>query len=169
MNISTLERAIRIVHNFKILRIERPKFESQLSEQQWESVDWVVKSFPIDPYICISTANWSNYYAKIVEVVQSIISLLPRLESKLQTQENLTESGNDHASEAIYLPDSPPSQSQIKEMASVESSQENSSFSEKQRAELAKIVAQGITAALRDFNLSTLPKIKSKTYTHDLK
>ncbi|RKF57545.1 hypothetical protein OnM2_073031b [Erysiphe neolycopersici] len=158
VNISTLEKAIRIAHEIKILRIERPKFETQLSEQQWESVDWVVKSFSIDPSICISTGNWKNNYAKTVELVQSIISLLPRLEKKLQKQENLTESINDHAPEAICLPGSSP------KMATSESNQENSSFSEKQRAELANIVAQGITAALRDFSLLTLAENKAKDF-----
>lgn len=164
VNINTPEKAIRIAHEIKTLRIERPNFETQLFEQQWESIDWVVQSFPIDPCIRITTAIWKNNYAKTVEVVQSIISLIPRLEKKLQTQENLTESGSDHTPETICSPGSPPSQGQVKEMASSESSQEVPSFSEKQRAELVNIVAQGISAALRDFNLSILAENKVKDF-----
>ncbi|RKF56333.1 hypothetical protein OnM2_082026, partial [Erysiphe neolycopersici] len=37
VNSRKLEEAIRIAHEIIVLKIQRPKFESQLSKQQWES------------------------------------------------------------------------------------------------------------------------------------
>ncbi|KAI0998999.1 hypothetical protein K3495_g9197 [Podosphaera aphanis] len=153
--VNTLEKAIFIAHEIKILKSERPKFVAQLTNQQWEEIDWVVDSFPIDPesHAQITTSTWKNNYAKAVETVDAIISLLPRLKEKLQAQRTSThiESSN---FEDISSSVSQQSPKIPKEMPADTGDQDVSSFSAKQRAELVNLVAQGVAAALEPFKLS---------------
>ncbi|KAI0999374.1 hypothetical protein K3495_g8821 [Podosphaera aphanis] len=90
--VNTLEKAIFIAHEIKIFKSEGPKFVAHLTNQQWEEIDWVVDSFPINPesHAQITTSTWKNNYAKAVETVDAIIPLLPRFKEKLQVQRTST-------------------------------------------------------------------------------